>query len=183
MSPSAGAVILDGPVLPVTKGNDVSLRCRTRNATSAGADFFRDGVLVSSSSTGRLTIRGVSTRDEGLYTCNIPAAGASPGSRLVVTGEDGMDGTWDETPAASLLSITTGLRHMMVAIPYLLSTIVLGLIYRDRKRGTVTVARATRSNSSSSFVQFAIIFLFHFIILQSCRSTKQGNRLMMSSCK
>ncbi|KAG7232696.1 hypothetical protein INR49_008216 [Caranx melampygus] len=137
---TAGAVILEGPVLPVTEGDDVTLRCRTRGETSATAGFFRDGVLVTSSATGHVTIRSVSRSDEGLYRCNIPGAGESPGSWLAVTDAVTQDSLVsaappvDQDPPAPLLSVTTILRHLMVVIPYLLSTIILGLIYRDRKR-------------------------------------------------
>ncbi|XP_023286634.1 low affinity immunoglobulin gamma Fc region receptor II-b-like [Seriola lalandi dorsalis] len=85
ISVTAGSVILESPVLPVTEGDDVTLRCR--NITSSSnptADFYKDDVFIRSSSTGNMTIHSVSEADEGLYRCNISAAGQSTGSWLRV---------------------------------------------------------------------------------------------------
>ncbi|XP_023254703.1 sialoadhesin-like, partial [Seriola lalandi dorsalis] len=81
-----GSVILESPVLPVMEGESVSLRCRTRkNVSDLTADFYKDGLLIGSSSTGNITIESVSRSDDGLYKCNISGAGESPQSRLMVT--------------------------------------------------------------------------------------------------
>uniref|UniRef100_A0A3B4WGD6 Ig-like domain-containing protein n=1 Tax=Seriola lalandi dorsalis TaxID=1841481 RepID=A0A3B4WGD6_SERLL len=85
---SGGSVILESPVLPVREGESVSLRCRTRKDVSdLTADFYKDGLLIGSSSTGNITIENVSRSDDGLYKCNISGAGESPQSQLMVTGE------------------------------------------------------------------------------------------------
>uniref|UniRef100_A0A3Q3WKI9 Ig-like domain-containing protein n=1 Tax=Mola mola TaxID=94237 RepID=A0A3Q3WKI9_MOLML len=83
------AVILESPALPVTEGDDVTLRCRVENVSSSGltVDFYKDGVLFRSSSTGSMTIHGVSAADGGLYRCTISGAGGSPQSWLTVRGE------------------------------------------------------------------------------------------------
>ncbi|XP_044040270.1 low affinity immunoglobulin gamma Fc region receptor III-like isoform X2 [Siniperca chuatsi] len=85
---TAGSVILESPVLPVTAGDDVTLRCRNRMTSSSNltTDFYKDGFLIRSSSTGNLTIHSVSKSDEGLYKCSVPGAGESPDSRLTVRG-------------------------------------------------------------------------------------------------
>ena len=87
--PSGGDVILEGPVLPVMEGDDVTLSCRSKKTVSCNltADFYKDGLLIGSSSTGNMTIHSVSRSDEGLYRCNISGAGASIESRLTVRGE------------------------------------------------------------------------------------------------
>uniref|UniRef100_A0A3B4TGU5 Ig-like domain-containing protein n=1 Tax=Seriola dumerili TaxID=41447 RepID=A0A3B4TGU5_SERDU len=76
------------PVVPVMEGESVSLRCRTRkNVSDLTANFYKDGLLIGNSSTGNITIESVSRSDDGLYKCNIPGAGESPQSQLMVTGK------------------------------------------------------------------------------------------------
>lgn len=88
LSCSAGSVVLKSPVLPVTKGDDVMLSCRKReNSSSITADFYKDGRLIRSSSTGEMIINSVSKSDEGVYKCNISGTGESPESWLAVRGE------------------------------------------------------------------------------------------------
>ena len=85
---SAVTVILESPVLPVIVGEAVTLRC-TSKVTSATItyDFYKDGLLIRSSSSGTMAIKSVSKSDEGLYKCNISGAGESPESQLTVRGE------------------------------------------------------------------------------------------------
>ncbi|KAI3375455.1 hypothetical protein L3Q82_003789 [Scortum barcoo] len=79
-----GSVILDSPALPVMEGDDVTLRCNSSETSST--DFYKDGLLIGSSSTGNMTIVGVSKSDEGVYKCNVSGA-ESPDSRLTVRGK------------------------------------------------------------------------------------------------
>ncbi|XP_036967454.1 high affinity immunoglobulin gamma Fc receptor I-like isoform X2 [Acanthopagrus latus] len=127
ISVTGGDVILEGPVLPVMEGDDVTLSCRSKKTVSCNltADFYKDGLLIGSSSTGNMTIHSVSRSDEGLYRCNISGAGASPASRLTVRAD---------APAAQVMSVFRLIWHVVVATPYLLSTILLILIYRDNRR-------------------------------------------------
>lgn len=55
----------------------MTLHCSDRTASSFSSSFYKDGVLMGSSSTGNLTLLSVSTS----------GAGESPSSRLEVTGE------------------------------------------------------------------------------------------------
>ena len=81
-------MVLKSPVLPVMKGDNVMLSCRKReNSSSITADFYKDGHLIRSSSTGEMTIHSVSKSDEGNYKCTISGAGDSPESWLAVRGE------------------------------------------------------------------------------------------------
>ncbi|TKS93285.1 Fc region receptor II [Collichthys lucidus] len=84
-----GPVILESPALPVTEGDDVTLRCTSRMKSSSNltTDFYKDGRLFWSSSTGSMTIYSVSKSDEGEYECNISGAGQSPDSRLIIRGK------------------------------------------------------------------------------------------------
>ncbi|XP_044038862.1 low affinity immunoglobulin gamma Fc region receptor II-c-like [Siniperca chuatsi] len=81
-----GFVILESPVLPVQEGEAVTLRCTNRMTSSSNltAEFYKDGLLIRSSSTGNMTIHNISKSDEGLYKCNISGARESPDSWLAV---------------------------------------------------------------------------------------------------
>uniref|UniRef100_A0A671TNB0 Ig-like domain-containing protein n=1 Tax=Sparus aurata TaxID=8175 RepID=A0A671TNB0_SPAAU len=82
---SDASVILESPVLPVVERDAVTLSCRKKKTSSnLTADFYKDGLLIRSSSTGEMTIHRVSKSDEGLYKCRISGAGESPESWLAV---------------------------------------------------------------------------------------------------
>ncbi|XP_054864009.1 high affinity immunoglobulin gamma Fc receptor I-like [Amphiprion ocellaris] len=82
---TAGSVILESPVLPVMEGNNVTLKCRTKEMSSdLTAAFYKDGLLIGSSSAGEMILHSVSGSDEGLYNCNISSVGESPQSWLTV---------------------------------------------------------------------------------------------------
>ena len=88
-------MILGLPVHPVSEGSDVTLHCWSKDKTtrkpSSGrpADFYKDGSLISTESTGQMTIHSVSKSDEGFYKCHIFDLGESPESRMEVKGETG----------------------------------------------------------------------------------------------
>ncbi|XP_071019937.1 low affinity immunoglobulin gamma Fc region receptor III-A-like [Oncorhynchus clarkii lewisi] len=87
----AGAVILESPALPVTEGDSVTLRCRYQGTPSdLTADFYKDGSLIRTETTGEMTIPAVSKSDEGLYKCT-NSEGESPESWMTVT--DGGSGS------------------------------------------------------------------------------------------
>ncbi|KAI3376156.1 hypothetical protein L3Q82_016683, partial [Scortum barcoo] len=78
---TAGSVILESPALPVPEREAVTLRCTNKPSNSPSsltAEFYKDGHLINSSSTGKMTIYGISKSDEGLYRCSIAGSGASP---------------------------------------------------------------------------------------------------------
>ncbi|KAG7236281.1 hypothetical protein INR49_001197, partial [Caranx melampygus] len=82
---TAGSVILESPALPVTVGDDVTLRCRNKTSSSnLTAAFYKDGELMRSSSTGEMVLHNVSMSNQGLYKCKISAVGESPQSWLAV---------------------------------------------------------------------------------------------------
>ncbi|KAM3590289.1 uncharacterized protein V6R79_007062 [Siganus canaliculatus] len=83
---TGGLVILESPVHPVEEGDNVTLGCRQKTTSSSNftAQFYRDGLLIGSSSTGTLTISRVSRDDQGLYMCSVSGAGASPDAWLIV---------------------------------------------------------------------------------------------------
>ncbi|XP_041634629.1 low affinity immunoglobulin gamma Fc region receptor II-a-like [Cheilinus undulatus] len=148
---TTGPVILESPALPVTEGDDVTLRCINRMTYSASlspdehaasssnlpVDFYKDGLLIGSSSTGNMTIHSVNKSNEGLYKCNISGVGQSLDSWLSVRVPDPAVPDASPVPEPSVLRVIC---HVVAGTPHLLSTIILALIYRDRRRAARVVS-------------------------------------------
>ncbi|XP_062371978.1 Fc receptor-like protein 2 [Sardina pilchardus] len=80
-----GSMILESPAHPVTEGDPLTLRCRYRyQPSNISADFYKDGTLLQTSTTGEMTIPAVSKSHEGLYKCRNPESGESPKSWITV---------------------------------------------------------------------------------------------------
>ncbi|XP_053089237.1 leukocyte immunoglobulin-like receptor subfamily B member 2 [Pangasianodon hypophthalmus] len=81
-----GDVILESPVHPVTEGHPLTLRClyRSTNSSNLRADFYKDGSVLQTQTTGEMIIRTVSKSDEGFYHCKHPERGESLKSWLSV---------------------------------------------------------------------------------------------------
>ncbi|XP_036419565.1 high affinity immunoglobulin gamma Fc receptor I-like, partial [Colossoma macropomum] len=81
-----GDVILDSPVHPVTEGDPLTLHCLYRDPKPSNltAEFYKDGSLLQTQTTGEMTIHTVSKSDEGLYHCKHPEKGESPQSWISV---------------------------------------------------------------------------------------------------
>ncbi|XP_072232074.1 low affinity immunoglobulin gamma Fc region receptor II-a-like isoform X2 [Leuresthes tenuis] len=129
---TAGSVILESPVHPVTEGVNVTLGCRCKPGASAcnlAASFYKDGLLIKNSSTGSTTIHDISRSEQGFYKCSVFGFGDSPESWLTVKAPPA-----GHDPPATGQPISTLVRHLIVGAPYFLSTILLGLIYKDRKK-------------------------------------------------
>ncbi|XP_027143835.1 low affinity immunoglobulin gamma Fc region receptor II isoform X2 [Larimichthys crocea] len=85
---TGGAVILQSPVLPVMEGDNVTVHCKTKSASSdLPAGFYKDGSFIRTEPTGHMTIHRVSRADEGLYRCKMSGHGESPPSWISVTGK------------------------------------------------------------------------------------------------
>ncbi|XP_073669835.1 uncharacterized protein [Paramisgurnus dabryanus] len=83
-------VILDSPVHPVTEGDPLTLRClyRYKNPSNMRAEFYKDGSVVQSQTTGdMMIIPKVSMSHEGFYYCKYPERGESPKSWISVRGD------------------------------------------------------------------------------------------------
>ncbi|KAL6491001.1 hypothetical protein MHYP_G00013460 [Metynnis hypsauchen] len=123
-----GSVILDSAVHLVIEGDLLTLRClycdpKPSNLT---AEFYKDGSLLQTQTTGEMTIRTVSKSDEGLYHCKHPEKGESPQSWISVRGESN---------SGASFSVFCLLSSLMAASPYLLVSIVLMFkCYRARAK-------------------------------------------------
>nr|XP_020514895.1 Fc receptor-like protein 5 [Labrus bergylta] len=130
---TAGSVILESPGLPVTENDNVTLRCTCKEIQTSCSvlktEFYKDGLLIHGSNTGHLTLYRVSASDEGLYKCKTLGSDESPESRLTVRAPPG-----DRDAPFPLPTLFILLRHLLVGSPYLLSTVLLGLIHRGRLR-------------------------------------------------
>ncbi|XP_060771785.1 uncharacterized protein LOC132882704 isoform X1 [Neoarius graeffei] len=113
-----GDVILDSPVYPVTEGHPLSLRCLYRypNSSNRQADFYKDGSVLQTQTTGEMIIQKVSKSDEGFYHCKHPEKGESPKSWVSVRRPSRV-----EAPFSVLMLICS----VVTASPYLLATIIL----------------------------------------------------------
>ncbi|XP_028420545.1 low affinity immunoglobulin gamma Fc region receptor II-like isoform X1 [Perca flavescens] len=124
-------VIMESPALPVTEREAVTLRCRTKEAPSdLPAGFYKDGLIIRSSSTGEMTIQIVSKSDEGLYKCRISGAGESPESWLAVRAPHRETCLCSDHFIYVLLILRTVFTIVMVALLLLL----VGLLHSGKLR-------------------------------------------------
>ncbi|KAL7875662.1 hypothetical protein AOLI_G00106250 [Acnodon oligacanthus] len=116
-----GLVILHSPVHPVTEGDPLTLHCLYRNPKTSNltAEFYKNGSLLQTQTTGEMTIRTVSKSDEGLYHCKNPEKGESPQSWISVRGSDSK-------------KVTVGV--LVVLSLVLILIIILGLFWCYKKK-------------------------------------------------
>ncbi|KAL6491005.1 hypothetical protein MHYP_G00013500 [Metynnis hypsauchen] len=116
-----GPVILDSPVHPVTEGDPLTLHCLYRDPKPSNltAEFYKNGSLLQTQTTGEMTIRTVSKSDEGLYHCKHPEKGESPQSWISVRGSDSK-------------SVTVGVAVVLSLV--LIIIIILGLFWCYKKK-------------------------------------------------
>ncbi|XP_030608927.1 Fc receptor-like protein 5 [Archocentrus centrarchus] len=143
-------VILESPTLPVPAGATVTLYCKPETESSNHFfDFYKDGHCIRSNSMGEMTITSVSKSDEGLYKCSISGGEESLGSWLAVE-----DSPLSSTPCTSAaepaapcsVPVLRLVCHVVVGVPYLCSTVLLALIYRDRRRAAQIAAKRTSTD-------------------------------------
>ncbi|KAI4891788.1 hypothetical protein NFI96_032052, partial [Prochilodus magdalenae] len=130
-----GSMILESPVHPVPKGDPLTLRClyRYTNSSDLTAEFYKDGSLLQTQTTGEMTIRTVSKSDEGLYHCKHPERGESPQSWISVRGEEYI--TSSAESAGGLVEVAVG-----VSVPVLvIILLILWWCYKTNK-GLITLS-------------------------------------------
>ncbi|XP_049425128.1 uncharacterized protein LOC125884272 [Epinephelus fuscoguttatus] len=119
---TAGSVILESPVTPVTVGDAVTLHCRNKKTSILRAYFYKDGDLIEGNSAGHLTLRSVFKSDEGFYKCRISQTEESAESWLAVRSET--------------MSQTYTILQIVGIISFVLLVLVLGLLHW--KKATLT---------------------------------------------
>lgn len=80
-------VILEIPALPVTKGSNLTLRCRLSTGETVAAYFFYSGRLLGPRNKEH-TISNVQQSNEGFYWCATDLSGSSAHSYLRVRGQN-----------------------------------------------------------------------------------------------
>ncbi|XP_074518054.1 Fc receptor-like protein 5 isoform X2 [Halichoeres trimaculatus] len=144
-------VILESPVLPVPEGGAVTLSCISKSDLSNRRfDFYKDGGSIGNSSTGKMTLQRVSKSDEGLYSCRVQGE-ESEESRLSVEASPPFSSPAPPLASGSV-SVSRLLCHLVVGVPYLMSTVLLGLICKDRR-----VARGAGRRRGSKDVVMEIV--------------------------
>ncbi|XP_030286017.1 low affinity immunoglobulin gamma Fc region receptor II-a-like [Sparus aurata] len=157
---TAGSVILESPVLPVKDGENVTLNCRSKTTSSnLKADFYKDDVLMESSSAGEMTINNVSKSDEGLYKCSIPGVGESPGSWLSVRGfvTANPDSITSTPPRKEILQNDSDSPHVLILLlvavtvsMMVLVLLVVGFLHLRKRRVSSKTSRAASHSTEDT---------------------------------
>ncbi|TMS05345.1 hypothetical protein E3U43_004595 [Larimichthys crocea] len=117
---------------PAIAGNDVTLRCKTRDSSTNVGYFFRNGSFFGYSDTGEFTINNVQHSDEGLYWCSTGLFSQS--SKIWLSVKD---------PDPSSLLLVRLLCHLVVVSLYFTSTILMVSIYCGKRKGATFVVKVS----------------------------------------
>ncbi|XP_018544859.1 Fc receptor-like protein 5 [Lates calcarifer] len=147
------AVILESPALPVTEGDNVTLRCyykkedNSKATSNFSAKFFKDGVFIGMHSTGNMTFLYVSKSDEGFYRCEHPTEGQSPQSWLAVSSKV-ITQPPPTPPPPPLMSLPRLLCTILLIVLYTVLLVVCLNVHRNRAIAQAEAKRASESLSS-----------------------------------
>ncbi|XP_053485851.1 carcinoembryonic antigen-related cell adhesion molecule 5-like isoform X2 [Ictalurus furcatus] len=139
-----GDVILESPVHPVTEGHPLTLRCLYRypNSSNLRADFYKDGSVLQTQTTGEMIIRTVSESDEGFYHCKHPERGESPKSWVSVRAS-----VSDSRASGGTVGVAVGLGFLFIA---LLILMILLWSYKRKKENQTSEQNQIRSGAEDS---------------------------------
>nr|XP_024655469.1 Fc receptor-like protein 5 [Maylandia zebra] len=118
-------VILQGPAVPLTEGDSVTLNCSYKekyakeSTSNFSTAFYRNGTFFEKKPEGRLGLIHVSKENEAFYKCVHPTKGQSPEVWLEVRENNIPMTTPDPDPDPT----------PPIALPKLLSTILLFILY------------------------------------------------------
>uniref|UniRef100_A0AAY4AHM2 Ig-like domain-containing protein n=1 Tax=Denticeps clupeoides TaxID=299321 RepID=A0AAY4AHM2_9TELE len=114
-----GDVVLEGPAQPLKEGDNLTLLCIYRTEPSdLTADFYKDGVLLQTRSTGQMTIPVVSKSHEGFYQCKHREMGESLETWFSVISKASADAFFSGPKLFSTVA---------VVVVYALLTVVAGV--------------------------------------------------------
>ncbi|KAF7643490.1 hypothetical protein LDENG_00238550 [Lucifuga dentata] len=134
ISVTTGDVILESPVRAVMEGEAVILRCRQQTASTTNiGDFYKNGSQIITGYSGQMTIRSVSTLDEGFYRCSIPGVGESPESLLAVR-EGTRPEQSPEAPPSQRWPLPSPLLWAVVSVLSVVLLLLLGLTLCHKRR-------------------------------------------------
>ncbi|XP_071316106.1 Fc receptor-like protein 5 isoform X2 [Trachinotus anak] len=117
-----GVVILESPALPVTEGDQVTLRCShkeryaEKSTSHFNASFYKDNVFIGTHPEGKMIFSSVSKLNEGFYKCQHPTKGESVQSLLAVRVK----------PKPTVVVPTT---PPIMTLPRLVCTVLLFILY------------------------------------------------------
>ncbi|KAF5888525.1 Fc receptor-like protein 5, partial [Clarias magur] len=139
-----GDMILETPVHPVTEGHPLTLHCLYRHTKPSNlrADFYKDGSVLQTQTTGEMIIHKVSKSDEGFYHCKHSERGESPKSwvsvRAAVSSSRSSGGT---------VGLAVGLVFLFIA---LLILMILLWFYKRTKDTQQNTSQTSEQNQSRS---------------------------------
>ncbi|MED6272344.1 hypothetical protein CHARACLAT_029365 [Characodon lateralis] len=137
---NTGVVILESPALPVTVGDDVTLRCsyKERYASNSSSDFlaafYSNGTFIGKDAAGKMILKNVLMSNKGFYKCQHPDKGESLESWLEVKDKPQLN-LPPNPSSAPPITMTSLLCTIMLFIIYTIIFIVCAIIYRRWARG------------------------------------------------
>ncbi|XP_076144459.1 Fc receptor-like protein 5 [Alosa pseudoharengus] len=137
----SGDVTLENPAHPVTEGDPLTLHCRYRyQPSNISADFYKDGSLLQTSTTGEVTIPAVSRSHEGLYKCRNPERGESPQSWITVRAA--------YAGSSLLVTVDKIVRVVIIFVIMIIMMLLLLCCFKNqRAKGTPTPQPGTAQES------------------------------------
>ncbi|XP_057194452.1 uncharacterized protein LOC130557049 [Triplophysa rosa] len=113
---SYGEVRLLSPVLPVMKGDSVTLQCKVKLYELNQIIFYKNGVQVLSLNGTRMTIENVSQADEGFYKCAIANSTLESPENWLSVRENSTADSNAERPSSGSLVWLSGLCIILVLL-------------------------------------------------------------------
>ncbi|XP_056606859.1 uncharacterized protein LOC130424901 [Triplophysa dalaica] len=119
---SYGEVHLLSPVLPVMKGDSVTLQCNVKLYEFNQIIFYKNGVKVLSQRGTQMTIENVTQADEGFYKCAIANSTLESLENRLSVRENSTADSSDEKPSSGSLvwlSVLCIILVLLVVLPVL----------------------------------------------------------------